>query len=127
MANYQVRTDLYPVIVRVDPGTEQEQVFDKARIVITLDHLYIFQDDQPVPSIVFEDRLTSYTPPVPATRVRKASQLLDRSAKFETEDGHQGVFMKHGGCGCGSRLKNMSLSTLLPESPLDQAVSTNDS
>lgn len=126
MPNHQIRTDLYPVIVNVSKEGEPDQVFDKARIVITLDHVYIFQDDQPLPSIKFEDRLVSYTPPVPATRVRKASQLLDRRALFETEEGYSAYFMKHGGCGCGSRLKTISLSTILPDNPINQAASTND-
>ena len=126
MPNQQIRADIFPANLTLTKDGEEIR-HDKARIVLTLDHVYVFQDGTPKPYIVFEDRLTSYTPPVPATRVRKAAQLLDRTATFETEDGYEGRFLKTGGCGCGSRLKTASLASLMPNQSVPQAVSTKDS
>lgn len=130
MANSQVRADIYPVLLHTTlPDVEEVTTYDKARIILTLDHVYVYQDQPTGPQLVFDDRLTSYTPPLPPTRVRKAAQLLDRTAKFETEDGYTGSFVKSGGCGCGSRLKNFPQAQLLPDSKssISQAASTNDS
>lgn len=125
MPNYQIRADIFPVNLELTKGEETTR-YEKARIVLTLDHVYVFQDATPKPTVVFEDRLTSYTPPVPATRVRKASQLNDRTARFETEDGYSASFIKSGGCGCGSRLKTASLDSLMPNESVAQAASTQD-
>lgn len=126
MPSYQIRADIFPVNLEL---TKDDEVirYDKARIVLTLDHVYVFQDASPKPAVVFEDRLTSYTPPVAATRVRKATQLLDRTAQFATEDGYTAQFIKTGGCGCGSRLKTASLDSLMPNDSIAQAASTADS
>lgn len=126
MTSYQIRADIFPVNL-VMTKDEETVRYDKARIILTLDHIYVFQDASPKPSVVFEDRLVSYTPPTPSTRVRKAYQLLDRSATFETEDGYEGTFLKTGGCGCGSRLKTASVSSLLPGDTTAQAASSKDS
>ena len=123
---YQIRADIFPAKIQLTNPDDTITEVEKARIVVTLDHVYVFVDGQPAPSIVFEDRLTSYTPPLPSTRVRNATQLLDRSAIFETEDGYTGKFLRMGGCGCGSRLKNMSLTNLMPENTITQAASSND-
>lgn len=122
----QTRADIFPAKITIIDSEGKETYYEKVRIVVTLDHVYVFRDENPAPVVAFEDRLTSYTPPVPSTRVRKAHQLLDRSAKFETEDGYSGSFLRMSGCGCGSRMKNMSLSKLFPSNPLPQAVSTSD-
>lgn len=129
MSNYQVRADVFPATLTLtssDPDSAPT-VYDKVRVILTLDHIYVFQDASPKPKLVFEDRLTTYTPPLPSTRVRKASQLLDRSAKLTTEEGYSASFLKTGGCGCGSRLKTTPVSSLLPTSPISQAASSNDS
>lgn len=128
MANSQIRADIYPVLLHTTLN-EETTTFDKARIVLTLDHVYVFQERPTGPALVFDDRLTSYTPPLPPTRVRKASQLYDRTARFETEDGYAGEFLKAGGCGCGSKLKNFPVMELIPDtnSSIAQAASTNDS
>ncbi len=126
MPSYQIRADIFPVNLELTKDGEVTQ-YDKARIVLTLDHVYVFQDATPKPTVVFEDRLTSYTPPVPQTRVRKASQLLDRTAQFATEDGYTARFVKTGGCGCGSRLKTASLDSIMPNDSIAQAASSNDS
>lgn len=128
MASSQTRADIYPINLQVTLG-EVTTTYEKARIILTLDHVYVFQDQPTGPAMVFNDRLTSYTPPLPPTRVRKASQLYDRTARFETEDGYEGSFLKAGGCGCGSRLKNFPASELLPDSTssISQAASSNDS
>ena len=126
MPSYQIRADIFPVNLELTKDGEVTQ-YDKARVVLTLDHVYVFQDATPKPAVVFEDRLTSYTPPVPQTRVRKASQLYDRTAQFSTEEGYDGKFIKTGGCGCGSRLKTASLDSIMPNDSIAQAASTNDS
>lgn len=126
MTNYQVRVDLYPATLRLTNESGEERTLDKVRIVMTLDHVFVFQDANPKPAIVFEDRLNSYTPPTPATRVRKASDLLNRYAEFETADGTIGTFQKMSGCGCGSRLKTASLQSIMPNDEIAQAASKND-
>ncbi len=128
MPNTQTRADIYPTNLSITLN-DTVTTYEKARIILTLDHVYVFLDQPTGPAMVFNDRLTSYTPPLPPTRVRKAHQLYDRTARFETEDGYQGEFLKAGGCGCGSRLKNFPISELLPDSPssIAQAASTNDS
>lgn len=127
MPSSQIRVDVFPAVLTLKGEDGEPATYDKARVIITLDHVYVFQDASPNPEIVFEDRLTSYTPPIPATRVRKASQLLERYAVFETEDGYNGSFLRSGSCGCGSRLKNVSASTLLPDNQIPQIVSSLDS
>lgn len=129
MPNLQVRADVFPATVRIieNDDADHPRVIDKARVVITLDHVYIFLDAVPEFETAFEDRLTSYTPPVRPTRVRHASQLNNRYATLETEDGYTITFQRMSSCGCGSRLKTASLTTLLPTAPIEQAVSSNDS
>lgn len=122
----QTRADVFPARITLTDPEGNESYLEKVRIVVTLDHVYVFQDENPRPVIAFEDRLTSYTPPTPSTRVRKSHQLLDRSAKFETEDGYSASFLRMSGCGCGSRMKNMSLSKLFPSNPLPQAAASGD-
>ena len=127
MTNYQIRADVFPATVHLtDPETGEETVLEKTRVILTLDHIFIYQDDNPAPKIVFEDRLNSYTPPIPATRVRKPAELLKRYAEFETESAN-GKFQRASGCGCGSRLKNASLASLMPNGGIAQAASTRDS
>lgn len=126
MANMQIRSDIYPSIFTATDADGNVQTYDKVRTVVTLDHVYVFQDANPHPTVVFEDRLTSYTPPIPSTRVRKASQLLDRKVQLETEEGFTGTIVKMSGCGCGSRMKTMTLDKLFQTNTVTTAVSTND-
>lgn len=126
MANRQIRSDIYPSVFTTTDADGNTTVYDKVRTVTTLDHVYVFQDANPHPTVVFEDRLTSYTPPVPPTRVKKAAQLLDRKVSLETEEGHTATIVKMSGCGCGSRLKTMTLDKLFGDGELVQAASTND-
>jgi hypothetical protein len=130
MPNYQMRADVFPASVRIKETAkpdEDAKVIDKARVIITLDHVYVFLDGVPEFETAFEDRLTSYTPPVKATRVKNAAQLLNRYATLETEDGYTVTFQRMSSCGCGSRLKNARLETLLPTTAIGQAASSNDS
>lgn len=123
----QLRADVFPVVFTATAPDGKTLSFDKARVILTLDHVYVFQDAQPTPAIVFDDRLTSYTPPVKATRVKRAQDLLNRQATFETEDGYTGSFYRMSGCGCGSRLKNANVSSLLPDTnSATSAASTKD-
>lgn len=124
--NYSLRADVFPASLTLTSPDGTEVIHNKVRIILTLDHVYVFRDASPNFETVFEDRLTTYTPPTPATRVRKAAELLDRSAKFTTEDGYSASFLRAGGCGCGSRLKTASLATLLPGTSQAQAGSISD-
>lgn len=127
MPNYQIRADVFPASVRLQKqGEEAFEVIDKARVIITLDHVYVFLDGMPEFKTAFSDRLTSYTPPIPATRVRKAVDLLNRNALIETEDGYDVQFQRMSSCGCGSRLKNARLEALLPTTSIGQAASSHD-
>jgi hypothetical protein len=125
MASRQIRSDIYPSAFTYTDADGNTKTIEKVRTVTTLDHVYVFQDGNPHPHIIFEDRLTSYTPPVPATRVKKAAQLLDRKVTLETEEGFSAEIVKMSGCGCGSRLKTMTLDRLFGDGVV-QAASTND-
>ena len=123
----RIRADIFPAIVEFD-DSERAPV-SKARVVVTLDHIYVFIDGQPNPTIVFDGSLDTYSPPVPSTRMASSSTTKrDRAAQFTTEDG-SGFFYRMSSCGCGSRLKNTQLSTLFPETDnnITQVVSSNDS
>lgn len=123
----QLRADVFPVVFTATHPDGTTSSFDKARVVLTLDHVYVFQDAQPQPALVFDDRLTSYTPPIKATRVKRAQDLVNRQATFETEDGYTGSFYRMSGCGCGSRLKNARVESLLPDTnSITGAASTKD-
>ena len=123
----QLRADIFPVVITLFNEEDQDEItIEKARVLITLDHVYIFQDSQPTPRLVFEDRLTSYTPPPKATRV-KAADLNNRFATFDTEDGFTAKFQRMSSCGCGSRLKRASIDDLLNNGSITQAASTGDS
>lgn len=126
MTSAAIRVDIFPTILHLTDPEGNTQTYEKVRMILTLDHVYAFQDGPTITNL-FDDRLTSYTPPIPATRVRKASELLERFAAFETEDGYTGKFLRMGGCGCGAKLKKMDSSELLPQAPLAQAASVNDS
>lgn len=115
MPSTQVRTDVFPAILQLVTPDGTESRYDNCRVILTLDSAYVFTDGQPTPTRVFEDRLTSYTPPVPQVRARTVAQRMDRTANFETEDGYTATFMRGSGCGCGSRLKTAQLSVLFPE------------
>lgn len=124
----QIRADVFPVVITLTNEAENDEItIEKARVIVTLDHVYIFQDANPTPAIVFEDRLTSYTPPIPATRVRRAADLQNNFATFETEDGFTAKFQRMSSCGCGSRLKRARIDDLLTNGSIPQAASTGDS
>ncbi len=124
MPNIQIRTDMFPAVVNVIDADGKSTIYDKARVILTLDHMYVFQDANPTPAVVFEDRLISYNPPISPTKAKTPEELYERFARFETED-FSGTFMRASGCGCGSRLKTATLATLFPEE-LAAAVSTKD-
>ena len=126
MPSTQIRADVLPSIVTVTADDGTVTTYEKARVIVTLDHAYVFMDGHPAPTTVFEDRMVSYTPPIPPTRVRKAAQLLDRHALLETDGGHTVKFSKQSNCGCGMRLKHMKISKLLPDNMIPQAASTHD-
>lgn len=123
----QLRADVFPVVFTVKNEAGEELQFEKARVILTLDHVYVFQEGQPDHTVVFDDRLTTYTPPVKATRVKKATELMNRQAVFESEDGYTGSFYRMSSCGCGSRLKNARVQDLLPQdNTATSAASTKD-
>lgn len=128
MANQQVRVDVFPSILTLEDENGDQTMHSNVRVILTLDHIYVFKDETPKPVLVFEDRLESYTPPIAPTRVKRAADLANRKAIFISAEGTTGYFIGSGSCGCGSRLKSASAASLLPgESSLNQAASSKDS
>ena len=136
MTNLNIRSDTFPAIITITPPENSDDpsptptTYEKVRVILTLDHIYVFRDSFPNFEIVFEDRLDTYTKPVPGVRLKNPQ---DRFARFTTEDGYSGQFTKQAACGCGSRLKTASLSKLFPSATsqdsttLNAQVSKNDS
>lgn len=111
------RTDMWPAELRIDPDApnkdDRRHVYP-VRVVVTLDEILVFTDGRP-PTLVFRDRLKSYSPPTPDVQATKEQLRTgsNRQAIATTESGHVLVFTRASGCGCGSRLKVLSLPTLL--------------
>lgn len=127
MTSYQVRADVFPCQITLKNVEESSQpvVHSKVRVIVTLDHIFVFQDANPKPEIIFEGPLVSYTPPLPVTKITRAAATKDRSALFTTEE-FEGSFFKEVSCGCGSRLKTATISSLLPNNGIAQAASNHD-
>lgn len=128
MSSRQIRLDLFPASISFSKEDAETQEFDKVRVVLTLDHIYVFSDQNAgAPKVVFSDTLVSYTPPIPLNRVRKASQLSDRSAHMETGEGFEGVLNRMSGCACGTRLKTLSIQTLMDAADKEKGVENTSS
>lgn len=113
-----VRLDLFPAELIADPDApdpaDRRRVYP-VRVVVTLDEVLVYRDASPRPELVFRDGLVSFSPPVPAHRQTKA-QRADPSSTWAvatTDSGHALTFQRASGCGCGSRLKVLSLQALL--------------
>lgn len=110
-----VRKDMFPAELIIDPDTPDRQHVYPVRVVVTLDEVLVFKDSSKVPVLVFRDELTSYSPPTPvqkATRQERKSQSY-LWAVATTESGHALTWKRSSGCGCGSKLKALSLQALL--------------
>lgn len=117
----RIRSDVFPANVTISkPNTSETQRYDKARIVFTMDAVYVFQDAPTGPELVYTERLASFDPGVPLHRRKRG--LPPRQASAITDSGAEVSFMRTGGCGCGSRLKSFS-----PFSVINAVASTKDS
>ena len=139
-----VRADVFPAELLVDPDApnpEDRRRVYPVRVIVTLDEIFVFQDASPAPLLVFRDGLVSYSAPTPAHLVPKAERTTTPALfHIATSDtGHALSFKRASGCGCGSRLKVLSLQTLLDSqtqtptapsgssgSPMVSAASVND-
>lgn len=113
-----VRHDLYPAELVADPDAPDPQDRRRVypvRVIVTMDEILVFAEEGRRPNLVFRDRLASYSPALPAARVSKAERRsgAHQWAVATTDSGHALTWKRSAGCGCGSRLKTMSLSLLL--------------
>ncbi len=111
------RLDLWPAELITDPDApdpaDRRRVYP-VRVVVTLDEILVWEDGRP-PRLVFRDGLVSYSPAIPPHRATK-EQRNDPSSMWAvatTDSGHALTFTRASGCGCGSRLKLLSLQSLL--------------
>lgn len=117
MSTTAIRRDVWPAELHIDPDAPDPQhrrLVYPVRVVVTLDEVFVFADGAP-PTLQFRDRLQSYSAPIPPQRATKQQlrEGLDVRHIATTESGHVLVFTKASGCGCGSRLKVLSLGSLL--------------
>lgn len=110
-----VRKDTFPAELTIDQDTPESQRVYPVRVVVTLDEVLVFKDAPNVPVLVFRDQLSSYSPPKP---VQKATREERRSGSYlwavaTTESGHALTWKRASGCGCGSKLKALSLQALV--------------
>lgn len=114
--NAAIRTDVWPAELRVDPDASPEDTRHvyPVRVIVTLDEVLVFEDGR-TPRLVFRDQLVEYSAPIHPIRATKEQRRQGLSSQHivTTETGHVLVFVKASGCGCGSRLKLLSLRTLL--------------
>lgn len=112
-----VRADVFPAELVGNPDApdpaDRTRVYP-VRVVVTMDEVLVWEDGR-VPRLVFRDRLASYSPPTPAHRATREQRKTGahRWAVLTTDSGHAVSFARSSGCGCGSRLKVMSLASLL--------------
>lgn len=125
MPSSQIRTDTFPANVTVTSTSGYTATHHKVRVILTLDHLYIFKDASPAPVLILDEPLVSYTPPPPTTKHSLNKSPAYKTAQAET-DSHTISFYKDPGCGCGSRLKSMSAQQLLPSNTAASASSIKD-
>jgi hypothetical protein len=130
-ANSRVRADVFPALVAVapaapaapashapiDPATTATTYgrvnsaaghvqVDKCRVVVTLDRVLVFQDAPGGPSLIFSERIASYTPPPSQRTLTIRTQATPREATITTDSGKTLAFRRATGCGCGSRLRS---------------------
>lgn len=118
MASHRVRVDVFPAHVALSTG----EVFDRVRIIVTLDTVFVFKDSSAGPVVAFSERLASYDPGNPPHRRTRSNPV--RPALVTTDSDTVITFNRTGGCGCGSRLKSFNP---FAASQLPTAASSKDS
>lgn len=120
--NLKIRADVFPAILTVSPPAAppadslaplhpDSRRIERVRVVVTLDAVFVFQDDPRGPQLIFSERLHSYAPPPPPNRTQRAipnSKTPPRQATLQTDSGKTLAFYRDGSCGCGSRLKGFN-------------------
>jgi hypothetical protein len=102
----RIRADVFPARVSVTHPNDPAQtptLFDKARLIVTTDTVYVYQDSPSGPELVYTERLASYDAGVPVHR--RTRTMPAREASAVTDSGAEVTFARASGCGCGSRLK----------------------
>lgn len=89
-----VRLDLAPAFSRLTPADGEEQTFQKSRVIVSDDRVYVFIDSPRGPVLTFEGRLESLE-----GRNTTGYQAI-------TATGDAVYFKRSGGCACGSQLKS---------------------
>lgn len=116
----RVRSDVFPATVTVtSPESQTPQVFDKSRVILTMDTAYVFQDSPTGPALVYSAPVNEYDPGVPIHRRTRGTPARMPSATLS--DGSSLTFVSSSGCGCGSRLKSFD-----PFSSITTAASSRD-
>lgn len=88
------RLDLAPAVVTFTPSDGESQVYEKLRVIVTADRIYIFRDDRPSPTLWYEGRIESFD-----GRNTTGYQVV-------TASGDVVHFRRGGGCLCGSQLRS---------------------
>ena len=118
-----VRADTFPAELIIDldaPSPEDRVRVYPVRVVVTSDEILVLKDASPRPELVFRDLVLSYsqaTPPHRLTRAQRKQEPLHEFSIVTTDSGHVLAFRRASGCGCGSRLKVLSLQALLDMYP----------
>lgn len=118
-ADSRLRADVFPARVVFHRSGSEPEVYEKVRVVVTVDALFVFKDSAQGPTLSFFERLAKYDPGVPTHRRTRARPA--RPALATTNSGIEVTFSRLGSCGCGSRLRSFD-----PFSQIPMAASTKD-
>lgn len=134
-----LRADVFPSTVTITNASGEKRLIDKVRVLVSMDSIYIFNDQSLLSSPVapiYEAQLESYTPPISPLKLRGAKALRAASSPARTatattttddpEDQETIEFTRMSSCGCGSRLKSTPLTTLFPDAAPAGLASKND-
>lgn len=133
-----LRADVFPSTVTITNASGEKRVIDKVRVLVSMDSIYIFNDQSLLTSPVapiYEAQLESYTPPISPLKLRGAKALRAASSPARTatavtdedpENQETIEFTRMSSCGCGSRLKSTPLTTLFPDAAPAGLASKND-
>jgi hypothetical protein len=105
-----LRADLFPTTLTITSNDDLSAVLDRARIIITAgdpDWIFVYRDAVNGPELVFSEIALSYDPPPIPRSKREALAPMFTIHRVETPTSSI-LFLKNGGCGCGSRLKSFN-------------------
>lgn len=89
----ELRMDLFPARVVVQPDTGEESVHEVTRLLVGLDEIWAWEMQNGAPVLVLNERYESVT----GRRTTGWTMLLG--------DGRSVFFMRASGCGCGNPLR----------------------